>query len=204
MTMARREPRYAARVARVTAGGSHAGVGLIMFASGDAYPEGLPDLSEFAQLAAIKHRTETLQYSPRPGLPELREWIAGYLAADGIRVGADSILVCNGAKQGIELSCKLFLDPGDAIVVTRPTYQSALAVFHGWEASFVEISMDGDGMVVDELAATLAERARRGAGAQARVRRPGVPQPDGRDPRPGAPGAADRARESLRDARAGG
>ena len=54
------------------------------------------------------------------------------------------------------------MDPGDAIVVTRPTYQSALGVFHGWEADFVEIGMDTDGMVVDELEATLAERERRG------------------------------------------
>ena len=157
------QPRYAARVARVPAsGGGHGGDGMIMFASGDAYPESLPDLSEFAQLAAVKHRTETLQYAPRPGLPELREWIASHLASDGIRVGPDSILVCNGAKQGIELACKLFLDPGDAIVVTRPTYQSALGVFHGWEAEFVEVGMDAAGMLVDELADTLAERERRG------------------------------------------
>jgi 2-aminoadipate transaminase len=162
MTTVRWQPRYAARVTRVTPGGGHHGDRAIMFASGDAYPESLPDLSEFAQLAAIRHRTETLQYAPRAGLADLREWIAGHLAGDGIRVGADSILVCNGAKQGIELACKLFVDPGDAIVVTRPTYQSAIGVFHGWEADFVEIGLDADGMVVDELAATLAERERRG------------------------------------------
>ncbi len=153
-----------------------------MFASGDAYPEGLPDVSEFARRAAVNYRTETLQYAPRPGLPELREWVAQYLAGEGIRVDADNILICNGAKQGIELAGKLFLDPGDAIVVTRPTYQSALGVFRGWEASFVEVGMDADGMIVDELAATLAgARAPRTAGAQAAVRRPGVPQPHRRD-----------------------
>jgi hypothetical protein len=76
MTTARWQPRYAARVARVTAGGGHGGDGMIMFASGDAYPESLPDVSEFAQLAATRYRTETLQYAPRPGLPELREWIS--------------------------------------------------------------------------------------------------------------------------------
>ena len=133
-----------------------------MFGSGDAYPESLPDVSEFAQRAAVKYRTETMQYAPRPGLSELRDWIAEYLRQDGIRVTADQILVCNGAKQGIELACKLFLDPGDAIVVTRPMYQSALGVFRGWEAEFVEVGMDADGMLVDELAATLAERERRG------------------------------------------
>ncbi|MBM4440106.1 MAG: PLP-dependent aminotransferase family protein [Candidatus Rokubacteria bacterium] len=154
--------RYARRVARVVPGAGHPAEGVISFGSGDAYPESLPDVAELAQRAATKYRTETLQYAPRPGLPELREWIAGHVARDGIRVGADSILVCNGAKQGIELACKLFLDPGDAIVVTRPTYQSALGVFHGWEAAFVEVGMDDDGMRVDELATILADRARQG------------------------------------------
>ena len=158
--------RYAARAARVTPTESaHGGSGVIMFGSGDAYPESLPDVSEFAQMAAVKYRTETMQYAPRPGLPELREWIAGHLRDEGIHVSADSILVCNGAKQGIELACKLFLDPGDAIVVTRPTYQSALGVVRGWEAEFVEVGMDGDGMLVDELAATLADRERGGRAA---------------------------------------
>jgi 2-aminoadipate transaminase len=155
--------RYAARASRLAPGeAAHGGPGVIMFGSGDAYPEGLPDVSEFARRAAVNYRTETLQYAPRPGLPELREWVAQYLAGEGIRVDADNILICNGAKQGIELAGKLFLDPGDAIVVTRPTYQSALGVFRGWEASFVEVGMDADGMIVDELAATLADRDRRG------------------------------------------
>ena len=156
-------PRYAKRVSRVaiTAGG-HGGDGVIMFGSGDAYPESLPDVSEFAQRAAVKYRTETLQYAPRAGLPELREWIAAHAAREGIETDAESVLICNGAKQGIELACKLFLDPGDAIVVTRPTYQSALGIFHGWEAEFGEVGIDAEGMRVDELATRLAERARRG------------------------------------------
>jgi len=155
--------RYAARAAGFApAGGGHGGPGVIMFSSGDGYPESLPDVSEFARTAAVQYRTETMQYAPRPGLPELREWIARHLAGEGIQVTADEILVCNGAKQGIELACKLFLDPGDAIVVTRPTYQSALGVFRGWEAQYVEVELDRDGMLVDELAATLAARERRG------------------------------------------
>jgi 2-aminoadipate transaminase len=158
--------RYAARASRLPPGGAaHGGPGIIMFASGDAYPEGLPDVSEFAQRAAVNYRTETLQYAPRSGLPELRDWIARHLHGEGIRVDVDNILICNGAKQGIELAGKLFLDPGDAIVVTRPTYQSALGVFRGWEAEFVEVSMDADGMIVDELAATLEARERRGQSA---------------------------------------
>ena len=154
--------RYAVRASHFAPGEPHHGPGGIMLGSGDAYPEGLPDVSEFARTATVTYRTEALQYAPRPGLPELREWIAQYLGGEGIRVDADSILVCNGAKHGLELACKLFLDPGDTIVVTRPTYQSALGVFRGWEATFVEIGMDADGMLVDELATVLADRERRG------------------------------------------
>jgi 2-aminoadipate transaminase len=158
--------RYAARAVHVApTAAAHGGPGVIMFGSGDAYPESLPDLSEFAQRAAVEYRMETMQYAPRPGLPELREWIARHVREEGVHVTGDHILVCNGAKQGIELACKLFLDPGDAIVVTRPTYQSALGVFRGWEADFVEVGMDGDGMLVHELAATLADRQRRGRSA---------------------------------------
>ncbi|MBI1733760.1 MAG: PLP-dependent aminotransferase family protein, partial [Candidatus Rokubacteria bacterium] len=157
-------PRYAARAARIapSAPGAHDEPGVIMFGSGDAYPESLPDVSEFAQRAAVTYRTETLQYASRFGLGELREWIARHLESEGVRVDADSVLVVHGAKQGMDLVCKLFLDPGDAIVVTRPTYQSALGIFRSWQAEFVEVGMDADGMRVDELGTTLAERARRG------------------------------------------
>ena len=159
-------PRYAARAAGVApstdAPHPH---DAIMFASGDAYPEGLPDLAEFAQRAAVTYRTETLQYAPRFGLPELREWVADSAVRDGIRTDPASVLVLHGAKQGIDLVSKLFLDPGDAIVVTRPTYQSALGVFRAWQPEFVEVELDREGIRVDDLATMLAERERRGLAA---------------------------------------
>jgi 2-aminoadipate transaminase len=159
-------PRYAARATLVTPSAAASDPpGMIMFASGDAHPESLPDVSEFAHRAAVTYRTETLQYAPRFGLLDLREWIARHVERDGIRVEADSILVVYGAKQGLDLVAKLFLDPGDTIVVTRPTYQSALAIFRGWQVEFLEVGLDRDGMQVDALATLLTERARRGLAA---------------------------------------
>ena len=63
--------RYAERARGVTDAADAHETGIISFGSGDAYPESLPDLGEFAQVAASRFRTETLQYAPRPGLPEL-------------------------------------------------------------------------------------------------------------------------------------
>ena len=162
MTERPTSPRYAARAARIAPSGKGHPAGAIMFGSGDAYPESLPNLADLARIAATRYRSETMQYAPRFGLDDLREWIVGHLATEGIRLDVDNVLVLHGAKQGIDLACKLFLDPGDAIVVTRPTYQSALGIFHSWELEYVEVPLDADGMVVDELAERLAARTKRG------------------------------------------
>lgn len=153
--------RYAARAGDIGGAGADEKIE-ISFGSGDAYPEALPDLGAIAQRSASRFRTETLQYAPRAGLPELREWIAGYLAADGIAAGPDRIIIVNGAKHGLDLVCKLFLEPGDTVAVTRPTYMSALGIFRGWQARYLEIGHDDDGMVVDDLAERLARLARTG------------------------------------------
>jgi 2-aminoadipate transaminase len=133
-----------------------------MFGSGDAYAEAFPDLGEFAMRAAREFRKETLQYAPRLGLPEMRAWIAGYLNGEGVRVGPESVIVVNGAKHGLDLACKLFVEPGDAVVVTRPTYQSALGIFRGYEVDYVEVSQDDEGLDVAELVERLRDRERAG------------------------------------------
>src|SRR3546814_297636 len=57
--------------------------------------------------------------------------------ADGCDVTADHILVTNGAKQGIDLVCRLLLDEGDAIVVTAPTYFTAVPIFRNFGVEFI-------------------------------------------------------------------
>lgn len=129
---------------------------------GRSIPRGVAGSDADGILTAGTFRHEALQYGPRYGLPELQEWIAGYLERDGIDVNPEAVLIVHGAKQGIDLVCKLFVDPGDAVIVSRPTYQSALGIFRGWEVEFVEIGLDGDGLDVDALEARLRERERAG------------------------------------------
>ena len=47
--------------------------GTIGFDSGHAFPGVLPDLTREAEVALTRYRAETLQYAPRPGLPDLYE-----------------------------------------------------------------------------------------------------------------------------------
>ena len=132
----------------------------ISFDSGHAFPGVLPDLTREGEAALTRHKSETLQYAPRAGLPELREWITQYLALEGIELPAEGVLVTNGAKHAIELVCRALLDEGDSVVVTRPTYFSAIPIIRSFGATFFEVSLDQDGIDVGELAALLAQLAR--------------------------------------------
>lgn len=134
----------------------------LAFDSGHACTILLPDLTAEAERALSTFRLETLQYAPRPGLPELRARIVDQMAADGIAVTRDDVLVTNGAKHGIDLICRLLLDEGDAIVVTAPTYFTAIPIFRSFGVQFIEVGQDRDGIDVAELAAVLALRDRDG------------------------------------------
>ena len=136
--------------------------GVIPFDSGFAAPQLLPDLTEFAHAALTGHREETLQYSATQGQPELRGWLAGMMNADGCALSPENILVVNGAKHGLELVCRLLIDEGDAIVVTAPTYFSAIPIFRSFGVEFVEIGQDQDGLLTDALEQAIAARRAEG------------------------------------------
>src|SRR5580658_4916304 len=89
--------------------------GVIAFDSGFAFPGLLPDLKPYAVDALTRHREESLQYAAPQGSPELRAWIAGYMREDGCGVTAENILIVHGAKNGLDLICRLLLDEGDAL-----------------------------------------------------------------------------------------
>ena len=134
----------------------------ISFDSGHASPTVLPDLTGEAASALNTYRSETLQYAPRAGLPTLRKWIAEYMRADGTDISADNILVTNGAKHAIELVCRVLIDEGDSVVVTRPTYFSAIPIIRSFGAKFIEVGQDQDGLDVAELGALLARMTQEG------------------------------------------
>lgn len=136
--------------------------GVISFDSGFAHPPLMPDMSEAAAAACTTHRSEALQYAGRPGLLALREVIAEQMRQDGIATDARGIMLVNGAKHGIDLVCRLLLNEGDAIVVTAPTYFTAIPIFRSFGVEFIEITQDREGLRVEELETVLRERRRSG------------------------------------------
>ncbi len=101
---------------------------------------------------------ELLQYAAPEGDPDLRAFIAGELGREDIAVGPDDIVIVNGAQQGIDLLLRVFVDPGDAVVVESPTYWSVLPALGLYRAEIIPVPMTPAGMDVEALAGVLAER----------------------------------------------
>ena len=101
---------------------------MISFAGG--YPSG--DLFDAEGLHAAMERamqeapTKWLQYAATEGELALREALAAWMARRGIAAAPDRILVTTGSGQGLDLLLRVLIDPGDAILVERPTYTTAL------------------------------------------------------------------------------
>lgn len=134
---------------------------VIQLSGGYGFPDEFPDIVAEA-MAAAEARAEGLQYGPLYGLDDLRDEIVRYLAEDGIATARDNILVVNGAKQGLDLACRVFLDKGDMVIVTAPTYMTAVSILKAAEATFLSVPQDDDGIRVDVLTERLASRREAG------------------------------------------
>ena len=97
------------------------------------------------------HGQEALQYGSGQGHPQLREQICDVMALEGIRANPDDILVTTGSQQALDLISRIFIDPGDVVLVEAPSYVGALGTFSQYEASVVHVEMDKDGLVPEAL-----------------------------------------------------
>ena len=99
-----------------------------------------------------------LQYTTTEGYAPLREWIANRMnATRGTHFDADNILITHGSQQALDLSGKVFLDEGDAVLCESPTYLAAISAFRAYGCRFKEVPTDDDGMLPDALEKIIRE-----------------------------------------------
>jgi 2-aminoadipate transaminase len=124
---------------------------------------GLPDTSSFppktfaAQMTRIAQESaaEALQYGPTEGFRETVDCIVEVMGAEGMLPDPEDVIVTTGGQQAIDLLCKALVDPGDPVICEAPTYPGAIPVFCSYEAETIQIECDSEGMLIDELEATL-------------------------------------------------
>lgn len=98
---------------------------------------------------------KALQYSSTEGYIPLREMIARHTNRYGINISAENILITSGSQQALDLIGKVFINPGDHILVESPTYLGALQAWNGWGAEYITVNSDKNGLVTDELEGAL-------------------------------------------------
>jgi len=136
---------------------------LITLSVGLPAPELLP-LAAFGDVHAALLReigAATLLHSPTEGVTALREAIAEMAPARGIECSPEEVLITSGSQQGLDLVSRVFVAPGDVVVVEEPSFFGALQVFRMAQARLVAVPVDENGMRTDLLEAVLErQRAR--------------------------------------------
>ncbi|NNG41141.1 PLP-dependent aminotransferase family protein [Flexivirga sp. ID2601S] len=133
---------------------------IVRFAMGSPAPEAIP--------AGILHgiaddqlgRPDAFDYAATEGDPMLREALLGALAETGEPTTPERLTITAGGMQGLDLAFKLFVDPGDLVIVESPTYTNGSATALSYQAELLEAPVDEDGLQVDRLA-ELVEQAGR-------------------------------------------
>ncbi len=103
----------------------------------------------------VEHGGQLLLHSPTEGVSSFRDAIARHLGSRGLETTASEVLVTSGSQQGLHLVARVFLDPGDVVVVEEPTYFGALEAFRHARARVLAVPTDEEGMRTDLLESLL-------------------------------------------------
>lgn len=132
---------------------------IISFAGGFPATQTLPqkDIQQIAfELLSEGNATKVLQYGKTEGFPELIEQLIDYVTSvDIYGIKAENVQVISGGQQGIDLMSKVFVNPGDAVLVENPTYLTALQIFDSYQAKVIGVDADKNGLIIEDLEAKI-------------------------------------------------
>lgn len=137
---------------------------IISFAGGMPHPLSFPlsEINEVAKEVIEREGRSAFQYGPSEGYWELREFISQWIAQDGIKAHPEDILITDGAQQALDLLGKIFVDPGDPLILEAPSYVGALNAFLSYQADIIGVPVDDDGLQVELLPQVLSELEAKG------------------------------------------
>lgn len=117
----------------------------------DVFP--LDRVREAADRVLRERGRQALQYSTTEGYRPLRELVARHTARYGILIEPENVLLTSGSQQALDAIGKIFINPGDHVLAERPTYIGALQAWQSYGAEYTCVSMDDEGMRIDEVEA---------------------------------------------------
>ena len=133
---------------------------VIPFSAGNPAPEAFPakEIAEISQAILSETPIAALQYSITEGYTPLRETISAYMKSHH-QIGRefDDIIVTSGAQQVMNLASKVLCNEEDVIICEAPSFIGSLNTFRSIKTRLRGISMEEDGMNMQELEQALKE-----------------------------------------------
>ncbi len=141
---------------------------IVSLAGGSPYVSALPldAVGEMIGRLIAGQGDIALQYCTAQGDTGLREKICDVMALEEIRAHPDEIVVTVGSQQALDLMARIFIDPGDVILVEAPSYVGALGAFASYQAQVVHVAMDDDGLIPEALEEAIRRTAAAGRKAK--------------------------------------
>ncbi|WP_054939710.1 PLP-dependent aminotransferase family protein [Paenibacillus ihuae] len=116
--------------------------------------EELFPLSLLAETAStvISADASALQYGDPEGYGPLRDWLTGdWLKGKGVAAPEGGVLLTTGSQQAIDLLSRVYIDPGDRVLVENPTSPGFLQALRMQGAVIIPVQGDRDGLLPEHL-----------------------------------------------------
>jgi GntR family transcriptional regulator/MocR family aminotransferase len=133
---------------------------VISFAYALPSPELFPldDIKRCVDRVLRRDGRTVLQMGESIGYAPLREYLVGILAAAGIRVKRDEILITNGCQQSLDLIRRVLVGEGETVVLENPTYPGVFSVFDTKGIKCVSVPVGENGLDLNALEDVLSHR----------------------------------------------
>ena len=134
--------------------------GIISFAGGfpDSAMFDVEGIREASALALSKEPGAALQYGATEGYNPLREQLALFMAAKGVKnLAAEGLIVTTGSQQALDLVAKTLLNPNDVALVEAPTFLATIQCFRLYGPQVLGVPIDAHGVQVDKLEAMIQQ-----------------------------------------------
>ncbi|MBO5850687.1 MAG: PLP-dependent aminotransferase family protein [Paludibacteraceae bacterium] len=126
---------------------------IISFAGGmpgnDLFP--IDDLREIFATLPTKKLEIAMQYGETSGMNTLIAALKDWLKQKGFPVDTNRVILTTGTLQALHILGKIFINPGDTILVENPSFVGALSAFKLFEANIVGVNIDKNGICIDDL-----------------------------------------------------
>lgn len=127
---------------------------IISFAGGLPAPEIFPtqEIKNIFDTILTHSAKEALQYGATEGQERLKKELIRLIKdTENITASPEQILVVSASQQALDMSARMFINPGDSIITACPTYLGALQAFQVAGADIIGAASDQQGILAEDL-----------------------------------------------------